>query len=205
MRDCEPYETLVSAWHDGELDRDGQVEMLDHLVRCADCRGFYLGARGLAGLVNAFRSPAALESPSSEVWGRIERSARSGEPGRTRGGSGAWMRRFPISAWAAAAAAIVLLVLFGPPLGRGPIPVDAPKAGAIIRLGEDPAGMDDERFVELTKRVLGADRKYRTALYQVMKQVVQDTQGDDSSGDVLLPSEEGREGAEPPEGAVSPS
>ena len=207
MRDCEHCEILVSAWHDGELDREGQVEMLDHLVRCSGCRGFYLAARGLAGLVAAVHAPAAAEQPSPEVWKRIEESAVSREPSQAR--PGAWPRvwRFPVPAWAAAAAAAAfLLVLFGVPLLRGPVPSGAPvTTGAEIRLGANPSGMDDARFVELTTTVLGADRKYREAFYEVMKQVVQDTQGNQPSMDGPLPPEEGRESAEPPEHLRGPS
>jgi hypothetical protein len=212
MRDCEQSERcehceiLVSAWHDGELDRGGQVEMLDHLVRCAGCRDFYFAARGLAGLVIAVRAPATAEEPSPEVWRRIEQSTTSREPVPARGGARPWMRRFPVRAWAAAAAAAVLLIIFGPPLVRDRTPTDSrTTAGAEIRLGGNPAGMDDARFIELARTVLGADRKYREAFYEVMKQVVRDTQGSEPSMDGLLPPGEGRESAEPPENVRGPS
>jgi len=214
MRDCEQSERcehceiLVSAWHDAELDRDGQVEMLDHLVRCAGCRDFYLAARGLDGLVAAVRGPAAAAEPSPEVWRRIERSARSRESAPGGGGGRPWMLRLPVRAWAAAAAAAaaVLLILFGSPLVMNRIPSDSPApAGAEIRLGENPTGMDDVRFVELTRTVLGADRKYREAFYEVMKQVVQDTRGGEPSMDGLLPPGEGRGSPESPESVRGPS
>ena len=37
MNNCEHYETLVSTWLDGLLDRSEQVECLDHVVRCESC------------------------------------------------------------------------------------------------------------------------------------------------------------------------
>jgi len=207
MKNCDHCEILVSAWHDGELDRPGQVEMLDHLVRCAGCRDFYLAARGLAGLVAAVRSPAAAERPSPEIWRRIERSAVPGEAAPKPRGAGPRAWRFPVPAWAAAAAAAaVLLVIFGPPLVRNRISPAAPApTGGEIRLGGNPAGMDDARFVELTKTVLGADRKYREAFYEVMKQVVRDTQGSQPAMDGFVLPAEGRENGEPPEALRGPS
>jgi hypothetical protein len=72
-------------------------------------------------------------------------------------------------------------------------------APAEIHLGANPAGMDDAHFVELTREVLGADRRYRTAFYEVMKQVVQDSGEREGSPDVLPPSVDGRRTSEPPE------
>jgi hypothetical protein len=74
-----------------------------------------------------------------------------------------------------------------------------------VRLGEDPDGMNDEQFFELTKRVLGADRKYRTAFYEIMKQVAEDTQGNERSSDLLFRQREKTEGAETPETVHGPS
>jgi hypothetical protein len=65
--------------------------------------------------------------------------------------------------------------------------------------------MDDARFVELTKTVLGADKKYRTAFYEIMKQVVEDTQGNEPPSDLLLRQQDRREGDEVPESTGGPS
>jgi hypothetical protein len=204
MRDCEHFEILISAWHDSELDRGGQEEMLDHLVRCPGCRDFYLGARGLAGLVAVVRNPSAAEAPSPEVWKRIERSARSPKPGR-RLMAGPWKGWFPAPAWGAAAAVAALVVIFSSTLGKGRVPSDTRMSQMEVRLGEDPDGMNDEQFFELTKRVLGADRKYRTAFYEIMKQVAEDTQGNERSSDLLFRQREKTEGAETPETVHGPS
>jgi hypothetical protein len=205
MRDCEHYEILVSAWQDGELDRSGQVEMLDHLVRCAGCREFYLGSRGLAGLVAAVRPSTAGERASPEVWSRIEESARARKAGRTRR-AGGWWRILPLPAWAAAgAAAAALFVILGTPPGELPSPADPRTAVTEIRLGGNPGGMDEARFLEVTKMVLGADRKYRSAFYEIMKQVVEDTQGSAPSMDPLPQRGESRFRVEPPETVRGPS
>jgi putative zinc finger protein len=203
MKDCEHYETLISAWHDSELDRSGQVEMLDHLMRCPGCRNFYLDARGLAGLVAAVGNPNAGEVPSPGVWRRIERSSRSRGPGRLLVAGP--KRRFWAPAWGVAAAAAVLLILFNSPWGKGPIPLRSPTSRTEIRLGGNPGGMNDEQFVELTKRVLGADKKYRTAFYEIMRQVVEDTQESVPSSDLLLRQGEGRQVPEAPENVGGPS
>ena len=204
MRDCERYEILISAWHDSELDRSGQEEMLDHLVRCTGCRGFYLDARGLAGLVAAVQNPAAGEAPSAEVWKQIERSARAPKPGRHLI-AGPWKRWFPAPAWGAAAAVAALLVIFSSTLGKGRIPSHPGTSLMEVRLGGNPDGMNDEQFVDLTKRVLGADRKYRTALYEIMRQVAEDTQETERSSDLLFRQQEKGEGAELPETVRGPS
>jgi hypothetical protein len=65
--------------------------------------------------------------------------------------------------------------------------------------------MDDRRFVEVTRMVLGADRRYRTAFYEIMKQVVQDTEDNQPSADVYPPRGETLEGAEVPDSRRGPS
>lgn len=197
MNDCERYEVMVSTQLDGELDRGEQTEMLDHLVRCSACRDFYVGARHLAGLVAAVGTTVA-EQPSPEVWKRIERSALRPQT--------SFLRRLPRRTWApAAAAAAVLLVIVGSLLARPGVSTGAPASVAEVRLGGNPAGMSDARFVELTREVLGADRKYRAAFYEVMKQVAHDTRGNESSDDVLAPRSESGEKVAPPETTRVPS
>ena len=61
MNNCEQNETHISAWLDAELDRAEQVELLDHLARCEACRGFYLEARSLDGMV-ATLGPGSIGS-----------------------------------------------------------------------------------------------------------------------------------------------
>ena len=77
MKNCEHFESQLSAWLDAQLDRPDQVECLDHLVRCASCREFYVDARALDGLLSAIRTPADATTPSPEVWKRIEWTTRS--------------------------------------------------------------------------------------------------------------------------------
>ena len=59
--------------------------------------------------------------------------------------------------------------------------------------------MSDARFVELTAEVLRADRRYREAFYEVMRQVERDTSDDEGSADIHRPAEEAREERPAPE------
>jgi predicted anti-sigma-YlaC factor YlaD len=167
MNTCEHFEILVSTWLDSQLDRRGQVECLDHLARCASCREFYVEARALDGLVAAVRTPADAEAPSPEVWKRIEWVSRKERKRPAR-------RRIP--AWALQAAAVVVVtvglsVLVWNGIGVAPAP-----AQAEILLGSD-TDMTETRFVELTREVLQADRRYHAAMFLIMEQVVRDTAG----------------------------
>jgi hypothetical protein len=173
MNTCEHFEILVSTWLDSQLDRRGQVECLDHLARCAACRDFYIEARSLDGLVAAVRTPADAETPSPDVWKRIEWVARKDRKQPAR-------RRIP--AWALQAAAVVVVavglsVLVWNGVGVAPAP-----AQAEILLSSD-TDMTETRFVELTREVLQADRRYHAAMFLIMEQVVRDTA---SPGETLV-------------------
>jgi hypothetical protein len=186
MKNCEHFETLVSTWLDDQLDRRGQVECLDHVVRCASCRDFYVQARSLDGLVAAVRTPAGAEQPSPDVWKRIEWVARkkSERPARRR-----------IPAWALQAAALVVVAVGLSVLVWNGVGVAPPPEQAEILLGSDPE-MTERRFVELTREVLQADPRYHSAMYQVMEQVVRDTATTDEASveGVMQRSEEGEHG-----------
>lgn len=183
MSECRNCETLVSEWIDDQLGRREQVQCLDHLARCVSCRKFYLDARALDGLVAALRTPAGAERPSSEVWRRIERVVDKDHK----------RRRF-VPAWALQAAAVVVVAI-GLSIvvwnGSAVAPSSAPER-AEIELGSDP--MTETRFVELTREILQADRRYHSAMYRVMERVVRDTAATDEASreDAVRPDEEGR-------------
>jgi predicted anti-sigma-YlaC factor YlaD len=165
MSDCERHEILVSTWLDGQLEREGQIECLDHLVRCAACRSFYADARALDGLVELVRPTAALERPSPELWARIATAAST-----TGAGS---VRRARVPAWALRTAAGVVVVLgLGLALWNGGFA--PPPRGVDVVLGGSNQ-MTDARFVELTKEVLESDSRYRLAMYRVLDQVARST------------------------------
>ncbi len=198
MKNCESYESLVSVWLDDELDRPGQVECLDHLMRCASCRGFYLDARALDGLVGAIRTPTGATEPSPDVWKRIERATRKERARPAR-------RRIP--AWALQAAAVIVVgvglsfMVWSGRMLEAPLPEQAE-----VMLGEDGGQMTDTRFVELTKEVLRAERHYHSAMLEVMGQVVRDTADTrEASEEGLIEASENSEPGEPGPGPGQPA
>jgi len=185
MKNCEHYEMLVSTLIDGALDRAEQIECFDHVVRCRSCREFYLDARALDGLVAAVRTPAEAEAPSPELWKRIDWLTRKDR----RASAG---RRIPI--WAMQAAA-VLVIAFGLSVAMwNRADVSAPEQAEVL-LGQS-ADMTEERFVELTKEVMRSDRRYHSAMYEIMGQVVRDTttKGETSPEDIIQRRDEGSDG-----------
>jgi hypothetical protein len=184
MSGCEHHEASVSAWLDGELDREGGLEVVDHLVRCAGCREFYLDARVLDGAVGVLRSgadrrarPAGRADDLGEVWGRIERKVE-----RPR----ASPARIP---WFARIAALLVLgaglagLLWSTGQGAGV----APRADdAMIALGEDAGRMSEERFLDLTGEILRADPRYHAEMFRVMRQIVEETTAEESVSDIEL-------------------
>jgi len=183
MKSCEYHEEQLSAWLDGELDRDGQMDLLDHLVFCESCRRFHAEARALDGLVAAVRTNSDAEAPSAEIWQRIQVAAE--RP--------ASRRKIPV--WALSAAAMLVLAVglgsvfwFGS-AGEAELPAEA-----IVQLGEASGKMTDARFVELTQEVLRADPRYRTAMYRVMDQVMRDTGEQEASIDYDEQGEPAAEG-----------
>ncbi len=197
MKNCESYESLVSVWLDDELDRPGQVECLDHLMRCASCRGFYLDARALDGLVGAIRRPTEATEPS-HVWKRIERATRKDRARPAR-------RRIP--AWALQAAAVIVVgvglsfMVWSGRMLEAPLPDQAE-----VVLGENSGQMTDTRFVELTMEVLRAERHYHSAMLEVMGQVVRDTaETREASDEGLIEASENSESGEPGPGPGQPA
>jgi anti-sigma factor RsiW len=170
MKSCEYHEEQLSAWLDGELEREGQMELLDHLVFCESCRRFHAEARALDGLVAAVRAGADAPAPSVEIWERIQVAAE--RPTRRRA----------IPAWALRAAAVLVLAAgLGSVFWFGSNDEAERPAEAIVHLGDQAGQMTDARFVELTQEVLRAEPRYRTAMYHVMDQVMRDTEAHEAS------------------------
>ena len=198
MKNCEAYESLVSTWLDDELDRPGQVEVLDHLMRCASCREFYLDARALDGLVGAIRTPAEATPASPEMWKRIERETRTDRARPV----GRW-----IPAWALQAAAVLVVgvglsvMAWSGRMLEAPLPEQAE-----VMLGENVGQMTDTRFVELTKEVLRSERHYHSAMHEIMAQVVRDTAATrEASDEGLIEASENGDTGEPGFGTRQPA
>lgn len=171
---CETTEILISTFLDagsGEgLERPEEVEMLDHLARCESCRGFYLEARALDGLVAMTQlepdSEPGFEPGADprfdEVWGRIESRTR------VRRASGGLPR------WAAAAAATLVLGAVLALLPWSWFPRASTPRQLEVLLEGDAGQMTEDRFLDLTTELLRADRKYHFAMREVMDKVIRD-------------------------------
>ncbi|MDZ4806476.1 MAG: hypothetical protein SGI90_16605 [Candidatus Eisenbacteria bacterium] len=167
MNIFEEFEMLASAFVDDELNRDETVTLLDHLGICETCRCFYRQARSLGDALSASPVPAIL---TDKIWQRIESRAQ---------------RRPMMPAWGVRAAAGILVAVlvwqvaqfrFPPLQDSQPIEAGPEESGPIqLSLEESKGAMSDDRFIELTSEILRADRRYHTAMLQVMADVNQAT------------------------------
>ena len=91
-----------------------------------------------------------------------------------------------------AAAAIVIAVGLGVAYWSNQLPGAPTPEQAEVLISEDVGHMTDGRFVELTKEVLRADRRYHSALFQIMEQVIRDTRDIEASAEeAFLQPEDG--------------
>lgn len=182
MNACEKHQVRISAWFDAELDRAEQFAVVDHMSTCAACREFYRDARALESAVSVARAGRSETDPSLPLglWERIERDARPPRAVRP--------------AWASLAAAAVVFAVLGLGFLSGAFRDSAEPGPAVetvsnettsdmIELGGKEDRMDDERFVELTREVLSAGPRYRAAMYEIMRQVNEDTQALEASAE----------------------
>ena len=161
---CESCEILISTWMDEGLEHGGQRELLDHLVRCPECRSFYAESRALEGLVALAGAGAVVEEPAPEIWERIESRTRPEEPAASGWPSWAWR--------AAAALALGAALAFAPwPTSSSAVRSDG---GVEVVLEEDRGLMSESRFLELATELLRADRRYHFAMQEVMDKVIEE-------------------------------
>jgi predicted anti-sigma-YlaC factor YlaD len=186
MKQCEYHESQISSWMDDELERPEQIELVDHLARCESCRRYYLDARSLDGLLAVVRTPEGEETPDRAIWNRIE--AETASPAVS------FARRRRVPAWALQAAALIVIAVgLGIAAWTGGMPEGQVRDQIEIRIGEDSGVMTDERFVELATEVMRADRRYRSAMLEVMEQVESDTRTGEGSVEEILPRFEDEE------------
>jgi hypothetical protein len=155
------------------------------------------GADGqLDGADAGVRTQQAAEPPAPEVWKRIEWETRAqrGEPRR---------RRLP--GWALQVAA-VLVVAIGLSFVVWDGNIATAPTQAEIQLGQG-SEMSEERFVELTREVLGADPRYHSAMLEIMGQVVRDTTpaGEGSPEELMQRYDESNDGENVELGARIPA
>ncbi len=181
MNDCELHELSVSAWLDDALDRDDQLELADHLVRCRSCRLFYAEARALGATLDRLQPGTGRggELPD-DVWHRISERVR---PERRR--------TSPIPSWALRVAAALVVALGLAAALIGTTGGEETLARADVSVGSDAGRMSEARFVEMARELLSADPAYHQARYGVMEQVLRDTGAMEASREGLGPRIDG--------------
>lgn len=179
MNTCEHHELSLSTLIDGELDPTEIVVTIDHLSACEACREFYRDARevdriALTAVATDEPSLDLLDLDDDELWERIEsRTTRETPIAQPR----ASYR--PI--WMSAAAAVLAVLAIGLAFMMGQrTTIDTIE----VVLGQDRGMMSDDRFVELTTELLGADRRYHEKMLEVMQLVSE--QGDEGSSEDRL-------------------
>ncbi len=154
MIECKDYQLEISALLDGESDPATALELLEHVATCRSCGDVVLGFRGAQAKIDRAFAPA--EPANSEVV-----------PLRRRG-------RGPLRHWAWGTAATIALAVGGYVAlnNAGPDPTGSSEgAEIVVRLGEDPGAMSDDRFIAFTTELLRADRTYRDQMYSVLEAV----------------------------------
>ncbi len=174
---CERFEILLSTWLDGELDdRQEGRDMLDHLVRCRDCRGFYREARTLEGVIVAVDSASAEPAPEA-VWRRIEGEARAPERKKVRG----WMLKAAVLAIVAVGLGFLVVPRMA---SRGFLRTETSGIRDIeVDVGSRAGRMTETRFLEITTEILEADARYRRAMLEVMAVVNEGSETTEGGGD----------------------
>ena len=128
--ECRETQTLLTAFHDGELPADGRARVEEHLRGCPECAAL------LADLERVDRA-AGVPDPGPAYWDRfnarvMDRVAReaSGPEVRVLRPKGSWMReqlRYIVPA-AAVAALVVVIVYSGGMRPGAPTPAAPPAA-----------------------------------------------------------------------------
>jgi hypothetical protein len=169
MSVCERYRIEMSALLDGEADPAAALAILDHAAACAGCRAFWREMRRGQALLDRL-APAA------------EPAAADPQPAVAPRGRRGFRTRTPQWAWGLAALLILAVGLGAVGLMDRPWRDRTPLEGELltVRLEEDPGGMDELRFVEMTTELLRADRRYHEKMYEVLDRVRELESSDES-------------------------
>ena len=209
--DCSRFEELLSAHLDGEASPEMAVAALEHALTCPSCRDFYDRCRALEREL-AGEEKANEGAPPERVWEEIRRASgwSSAEPSPLRGRRGRRLRPgwvFAVAACLAAAVGLSLWLSIGPgATSRGAVeaanralreapgtPVAAPVAASATTPpgagGAAAERMTDERFVAITRELLGSDPRYLRAMEGVLREVGPVREGGGSSEDLPVRGE----------------
>ncbi|MDO8738574.1 anti-sigma factor [Candidatus Deferrimicrobium sp.] len=155
--DCRETQTLLTAFHDGELPAADRARVEEHLRGCAGCGALLADLERVdqaAGVPDP--GPAYWDRFNTRVMDRVEREADGPRVAVLRPKHG-WMRqqlRYLVPA-AAAAALVVVVVRYGGMNPGAPIPTVPPSVS-------EPAApvLPNERFAAVTREDRGrlADR-----------------------------------------------
>ncbi len=190
---CESFEVSLSVLIDGELETPEQLPAVDHLLQCASCQDFYRRARALGSMVVSAATPSTEPAPP-EVWDRIATETRltqrkgresSGEDQRPTGPPSRASRYLPGALGLAAALVLAVGLWFLRPAVPG-TQVSGLSGGTgvvDVVLEQDRGSMSDQRFLELTTEILGADRHYHRKMLEIMRVVDDMRAPPEGSGD----------------------
>jgi anti-sigma factor RsiW len=213
--DCQRFEELLSAHLDGEASPETAVAALEHALACPSCRAFYDGSRRLerefaAGAAGATGASDGEGAPPERLWSGVR--SRSGLSAAGERRVGPRIRRGWVFAAAAGVAAAIGLSLWlaldrggalsrpgGDPATRAlrevvesPVPAEMQAempAGAPAEMSSPKARMTDERFVAITRELLGSDPRYLRAMEGVLREVAPPSEGGGNGEDLPVRGE----------------
>ena len=77
MNECERYETMLSAYLDGELPEAEEAELKAHLANCPDCAAMYEAFSAVGEAVRTQDVPDTLHSRIMETVRAAEKASRT--------------------------------------------------------------------------------------------------------------------------------
>jgi anti-sigma factor RsiW len=151
--DCRETQTLLSAFHDGELPAADRGRVEGHLRGCPECAALLAALARVdqaAGVPDP--GPAYWDRFNARVMDRVEREADGPRVAVLRP-KGGWMRqqlRYLVPA-AAAAALVVVIVHYGGMHPAAPPAVSEPAESAAVAPRVPPPALAKERFASVTR------------------------------------------------------
>ena len=168
MTSCELHELQISALLDGEANLHEQVDVLDHVLACRECRRFFEESRRMQDLVD--ESPLDMEAERLAGADSLDAGKKVRLLTNRR-------RRFPAMhrwGWAVAAVLLVTLGFWSGGLwaeeriARTPI-LPSTDQTIDVRLASAENAMSEARFVSLTLELLRADARYHQKMSQILR------------------------------------